>query len=29
METLKDMLVSHLMTLPPQAEKYLRIAGNP
>jgi two-component system nitrogen regulation response regulator GlnG len=29
METLKDMLVSHLMTLPPRAEKYLRIAGNP
>jgi CheY-like chemotaxis protein len=28
METLRDMLVSHLMTLPPGAEKYLRTAGN-
>jgi hypothetical protein len=27
METLKDMLVSHLMTLPPRAEKSLRNRG--
>ncbi|HVE40836.1 MAG TPA: response regulator [Planctomycetota bacterium] len=28
MDTLKDMMVSHLMTLPPRAEKSLRSAGN-
>jgi CheY-like chemotaxis protein len=29
METLKDMLASHLMSLPPRPEKVLDSAGNP
>jgi CheY-like chemotaxis protein len=28
MDTLRDMLVSHLLTLPPRSEKVLRSAGN-